>query len=358
MRKLIQFLFTLLLASLAVPVWAEGSDELWEMQVTMDMGGMSMPTPSTNTCIPKGGSYRPDNEKKDKNCQVTDYKVSGNKVSWKMECTGKEAMSGSGEMTKTATTMKGVMKLKSRDMDMTQNINGKLVGTCDAAAQRRQIEATVADIKQRSAENTKQICEDSVTRDAESGGMGQGGAAMYHGKQLCTGYQPQLCKKARAYTGTYKGYHAYSNYRSSPTSKMQGWGWVLSECKIDLDKQHTILCKQAVTEKAYRFIGGQCPVEAKTLNDKYCADFGMSLSPDMTKPNAGMCLALRSKGKAGGEPGQTEDTGKGSDKAEAKSDDKKPDQAQDAAAAGNKAADSPAGKAMDSIKKLKGLFGF
>jgi len=351
MHKVIHAAVPVIFFILAAPAWSAGNDELWEMKMSMDMGGMTMPSPTTTSCIPKGGSYKPEDDQQSKNCQITDYKVSGHKVSWKMKCTGKDAMSGSGEMTKTANTMKGVINLSSQDMQMTQVINGKLVGSCDAAGERKKIEKTVADIKQQSAETTKQICEDSVTRDAESGGFGQSGSGMYHGKQMCTSYQPQLCKKARAYTGTFKGYAAYDNYRSAPLAKSQDWGWVLSECHIDLDKKRAALCKQALTDKAYRFIGGYCPSEAQALSDKNCAEFGMSLSTDMTKPNAGMCLALRSNGKAGGEPGEVEDTS-------ANSVGKKPDQVQDNAAGESKGADNPAAKAMDTVKKLKGMFGF
>ena len=41
-------------------------------------------------------------------------------------------MDGSGEVTRTEKTMKGSMKLSSKDIQMTQAISGKLVGTCQA----------------------------------------------------------------------------------------------------------------------------------------------------------------------------------------------------------------------------------
>ena len=90
---------------------AAGDDESWEISTKMDMPGMAMPAVTHVSCLPKGGAYKPDSGPKDKSCQMTDVKVSGNTTSWKMQCSGKEPMTGSGEMTRTADTMKGTMKI-------------------------------------------------------------------------------------------------------------------------------------------------------------------------------------------------------------------------------------------------------
>lgn len=111
---------------------AAGSDELWEMTTKMDMPGMSMPAMTHTSCLPKGGAYKPEKDQQQKNCVMTDLKVSGNKTNWKMHCSGKDAMDGSGEVTRTADTMKGTMKMAMQNMQMTQVITGKRVGTCQA----------------------------------------------------------------------------------------------------------------------------------------------------------------------------------------------------------------------------------
>ena len=111
---------------------AAGSDELWEMTTRMDMPGMPMPTMTQTVCLRKGESYKPGKVSHQKNCEMTDLKVSGNKTTWKMHCSGRDAMDGSGEVTRTEKTMKGSMKLSSKDIQMTQAISGKLVGTCQA----------------------------------------------------------------------------------------------------------------------------------------------------------------------------------------------------------------------------------
>lgn len=111
---------------------AAGSDELWKMTTKMDMPGMPMPEVTQTVCLPKGAGYKPGKVPHQKHCEMTDLKVSGDKTSWKMHCSGRDAMEGSGEVTRSADTMNGSMKLSSKDIQMTQVISGKRVGACQA----------------------------------------------------------------------------------------------------------------------------------------------------------------------------------------------------------------------------------
>jgi len=113
-------------------VLAAESDELWEIKTRMDMPGMPMPEVTQTVCMPKGAGYKPGKVPHQKHCETIGLKVSGNKTSWKVHCSGRDAMDGSGEVIRTADTMKGSMKLSSKDMQMTQDISGKRVGTCQA----------------------------------------------------------------------------------------------------------------------------------------------------------------------------------------------------------------------------------
>lgn len=112
--------------------WAAGSDELWKMTTQMDMPGMPMPEVTQTVCMPKGAGYKPGKVPHQKHCETIGLKVSGNKTSWKVHCSGRDAMDGSGEVIRSADTMKGSMKLSSKDIQMTQVISGKRIGTCQA----------------------------------------------------------------------------------------------------------------------------------------------------------------------------------------------------------------------------------
>jgi hypothetical protein len=336
MRKTIASAYALSLVVCTAPAWSAGTDELWEISQKMNMPGMAMPAMKIKSCIAKDGNYKPGNDPGAKDCVVDDYKVAGNTVTWKLHCTGKNAMTGSGEMTKTADTMKGTFKMATGGMEMTQTMDGKRVGTCDAGEEKKKTDKMVADSKAQAEQSIKQGCEDTAKREAESGGTGQI-AGMFNGKGQCVAQKAQLCDQARAQAAGYEGYAHYVKARENAKTTHQQWGWVVSECGIDLEKQRLALYEKAVAEKRYGFIGAYCPDEAKAMYAKNCAGFGMDYTADMAKPNAKMCYALRSR-SGGGDDGNAARAGRG-------------DSQEKAAATENKPADT-------ASSKLKKLFGF
>src|SRR3990172_3705556 len=94
---------------------AAGSDELWEMTTKMDMPGMPMPAMTQTVCLRKGESYKPGKVPHQKNCEMTDLKVSGNKTTWKMHCTGRDAMEARGGVKRGAERMHGTIKMAMKD---------------------------------------------------------------------------------------------------------------------------------------------------------------------------------------------------------------------------------------------------
>lgn len=60
--------------------------------------------------------------------------MQGNTASWRMECKGPEAMSGTGRITYSGNSYSGTTKLSMKQngqtMNMTQTYNGKRVGNC------------------------------------------------------------------------------------------------------------------------------------------------------------------------------------------------------------------------------------
>ena len=125
-------LLSVMLLTMTSPAtgWASGSDELWKITTMTDMPGMPMPAVTQTVCLPKRSGYKPGKVPHQRRCVVTDLKVSGNKTSWKVHCPGRDPMNGSGEVTRTANTMKGTVKLSSSGIQMTQSISGRLTGTC------------------------------------------------------------------------------------------------------------------------------------------------------------------------------------------------------------------------------------
>ena len=71
------------------------------------------------------------------NCRVLESSRVGNKLTYKMACTGEEAMTVSGEMTYAGTSYEGRMRMitqsSGQSMEMGQTFAGKRVGDCTAA---------------------------------------------------------------------------------------------------------------------------------------------------------------------------------------------------------------------------------
>jgi hypothetical protein len=118
---------------------AEMLPGLWEITMKMEMPGMPMAMPPqvarhcyTPQDVKEGRKTIPRSE--DKNCKITNHKVSGSTVTWSIECTGEHAMTGTGTMTLGATSYSGTGKSKMKEggetMEMIQTMTGKRLGDC------------------------------------------------------------------------------------------------------------------------------------------------------------------------------------------------------------------------------------
>jgi Protein of unknown function (DUF3617) len=112
-------------------------DGRWEVKMEMEIPGMpmKMPAMTTTQCITKEQAEDPQRSVPQgrgapANCKVSDYKVTGNKVTWSMKCEGPDAMSGTGELTYGENTYDGVMKMEREGQAMTMKYTGKRLGDC------------------------------------------------------------------------------------------------------------------------------------------------------------------------------------------------------------------------------------
>lgn len=137
MNKMKHVLAVLVLVSLpAMSPAAEGIREgLWEITSRMEMPGMPMEMPATTIKHCYTREDVKDSKKvisTDKNCTVTGLKSSGNKVTWKMVCTGKNAGKFSGETVFSGDSYNSIMKMQSEDKGgaMAIKAKGKRIGNC------------------------------------------------------------------------------------------------------------------------------------------------------------------------------------------------------------------------------------
>ncbi len=105
----------------------------WELLTTMEIPGMpfSMPATKIEHCFTKEDVK---DQKKaistDKNCTVTEFKQTGNKVTWKMTCTGKNSGDFSGETIFTGDTFDSTMKMATQGQAMDMKIKARRLGNC------------------------------------------------------------------------------------------------------------------------------------------------------------------------------------------------------------------------------------
>jgi hypothetical protein len=126
-----------ILSTLVFPAICFAADTMhegyWELVTTMEMTGLPMKIPPTKTnhCYTK---EEVKDQKKtistDKNCTVTDLKQSGNKVTWKMTCTGQNPGTFTGETVFKGDTYDSTMKMQTQGQTMNMKIKAKRLGNC------------------------------------------------------------------------------------------------------------------------------------------------------------------------------------------------------------------------------------
>jgi hypothetical protein len=131
----------LLSAVLAVPAlaWANMEEGNWDVTVKMEMVGMpfAMPPVQTSQCVTKKDVV-PDMSRPDQECIVRDQKVSGDTVTWKVQCKGAQGtLDGEGRIKYAGRTYDGEMQARMTErggqaMTIKYTMNGRHTGPCGA----------------------------------------------------------------------------------------------------------------------------------------------------------------------------------------------------------------------------------
>ncbi|OHC61151.1 MAG: hypothetical protein A2040_08265 [Rhodocyclales bacterium GWA2_65_19] len=127
-------LFAATLAVQAAPNMQAG---LWEVTTKMDMPGLpaGMGQTTVRQCVRPADLEDPKKTiPQDDKCQVKDYRLQGNTASWRIECKGKGAMTGSGTITYGGNSYSGTTKMSIKEggqsMNMAQTFSAKRIGDC------------------------------------------------------------------------------------------------------------------------------------------------------------------------------------------------------------------------------------
>jgi hypothetical protein len=236
-----------------------GPDELWNMTTKMEMAGMQMPASTQQVCMKKGET-RPESLQQDKNCKVTDQKMVGNKMTWKMVCTGKDAMSGSGEMTRSADSMNGRMSMKDKDGDeMTVVYSGKRAGGCNAQDQEKKGQAMVAQGNAQMA----QMCRESVDKYT---------TPMFEGKDaICKAQKTEFCGRVTEVSQSMRAPAGFRKAIGQEGLRDGGWERAAGACGVKAAAIRGEACGSGVKGRDWGFVSEYCPAETKKLAAEHCA---------------------------------------------------------------------------------------
>jgi hypothetical protein len=106
---------------------------LWEITIGMEIPGMPFqpPAQTMRQCY-TAEDVKGEPVPADENCQITNYKSSGNKVTWLVECTGAMAGKGEGEIVfQGDSAYEGKATIQAQGMAMTTQYTGKRLGECN-----------------------------------------------------------------------------------------------------------------------------------------------------------------------------------------------------------------------------------
>ena len=112
----------------------------WETSMQMEMAGspVQMPPMKTTRCVTPAEAKDPSSLQSGppggrggkSDCKVSDQKMSGNTISWKIACSSPDAMTGTGEMTFADDSYTGTMKMNMAQGAMSMKMEGKRLGDC------------------------------------------------------------------------------------------------------------------------------------------------------------------------------------------------------------------------------------
>ncbi len=348
--KVLFYPFVAIAVSMVAGTAWSAPGEYWEVTTKVEMAGlpMAMPARTMKVCVAKGAEKNPP---PNKDCEMTDVRIVGNRTSWKMRCNQNgEIMTGSGEMTGTPDNSQGTMHMSGKSGGETINMtmahqSRRIGGNCDSEEIQKFAQA-------QSNKAKEQICD---TSRYTSTSQWMASATLFLKGQTCPGKKELLCEAVRR-----DAPRDGDVYRQWLALDKGNGGLIASACGLSAEATLKTLCR-TVSHKNVVSLTSLCPAEVKSYREaarrKDCE--GRSFT---SRDGMGKCLsgtASAEDDSASEEIDTTKARSKGNARARALEEAADEPQPKWGANPGQGATGSPnAGPSvLDSAKKLKGLFG-
>lgn len=268
----------------------QGSGIRYQVTTKMEMVGMpfQMPAQTQEVCGPKNSASEAMVPKRD-NCQILDYKVVGNKSSFRMVCTGKDAMSGSGEFEYGATGYRGKITVNADGNTMYMNFDGKKLGECDYAKEGPKAKADAMLAK---------TCGQMLAEQPE--GLA-GLSPQFAAGAMCAAQKPKYCGKITPLTGDLKFLRdsdtmANSYRKQGVTGVSTAWD-AFALCGMPRASVLAKACPKAEKAGDYDFIGALCPDLLAGACDRADANKNADFVIDRCPARAGKLAAAQCAGR-------------------------------------------------------------
>lgn len=283
MKSVLSFVLSLSLSQLGAPALAaEATGEFWEMTTKMEMAGMPagmagmMGGPPQKVCLLKGQESKPVKSGPDDNCTMSDVKQSGNTVTFNMKCTGKNAMTGSGEITSTPNSFSQRVKMKADGEDMTIVSTGKRVGgACKGDEQINEVFAGAANTQAKDCQAaldkndygrflkaTEKLAGDNRAHCANMPTAESRKNCEAANDFSCAKLRPQMCTRLGADLKVLDKFVSFANK-----------GLVLAdECGLGPDKIVQQHCTARIDQKDWSFVAEHCKSDSRVaaLRQQHC----------------------------------------------------------------------------------------
>ena len=272
--------FLAALCCTATAVAAQGSDELWEITMKMEVPGMPAMAQTSQVCKVKGDRDPSKTGDKD-DCKVVDSKQSGNRSTWKAVCTKPDAMTMLGDVTYSGDRYQGTIKVTGGDMDMTQNISGKKIGNCTYQDPGKKIAQAQAQSQAQSQAMIDKECDKHI-EDLQPT-MIAGGAGIPPEAMICKHRKADFCRRASKVAQQMRDPAAFAD----GDRKYPHWRDAMQACGTDPATVSGPVCKVAVNKKDWYFVSENCPVEGRVIAQQNCT--GMDYTAVMGSPYRSIC---------------------------------------------------------------------
>lgn len=281
--------------------------ERWKITSSMEMMGMKMPGRTMFMCLEPGQDELPIAQ--EKNCTTHDVKRTANSVSFRMTCTGKEAVEAQGEVTQLGPNRSRTsMHMKMAEGEMTMTSENEKLGACTGDEMNLAIKRTVDKAQ---ADGRKAQAQAEQQRAQQCADGARKGDIYTVNSDFCRNDKAAVqtyCSNFRAHEGFRKAAEEEArNARSGMNvAGMHPLADSAKLCGVNAEQTREQLCGTAEQQGQYAFIATQCPALATRLAKAHCS--GRQGSYQTSEPKyLPVCAALSGQAaEASGSTGSTD----------------------------------------------------